>query len=163
VALKDLGQKLGGILIGIAGFCVVGIVVSIFFYGFLWIASKLLPIVEVLGTIGTLLLVPLLIVSIFRRARNFCGNGIILVTYIWGAALWMWATLVLYELWGGFGLVVGLLLFGFGSVPMACVAMLFHGEFAGLGMTILAVVILFAVRALGVWIIGKASVEAGSI
>jgi hypothetical protein len=69
----------------------------------------------------------------------------------------MWATLVLYHLWGAFGLIVGLVLVGVGSVPTACVALLFHGQFRAMMLTIFAVVLLFVVRTLGFWITAKGS------
>ena len=77
------------------------------------------------------------------------------VSYIWGAALWMYATLVLFELWGSLGLLLGFVLLGFGSVPLACIAALLHGEWALLGEMVFGFVIIAATRFLGIWIASK--------
>jgi hypothetical protein len=62
---------------------------------------------------------------------------------------------VLYELWGGFGLFLGLVLLGVGSVPIACLALLFSGKFSSLGAMVLTVAMVFALRFFGAWIADK--------
>jgi hypothetical protein len=157
VTLKDAAETFAGFLIWIVLMIVIGAITSVVLVGALWVASALAPLTTILAALGTLLSIPLLFVAaVSRRNRHFCGRGIVVVSYLWGAALWMWATLVLYHLWGTFGLITGLALLGIGSVPMACIAMLFHGEFAALAGTILALLFTVGSRALGVWIAAKA-------
>jgi hypothetical protein len=157
MALKDAAKTFAGFLIWIVLMIVIGAIGGILLAGTLWLVSIIEPIAMALAVTGIVLLIPFLLVSaVFRRTRRLCGHGTVAVSYLWGAALWMWAMLVLYHLWGSFGLVVGLVLLGIGSVPMACTAMLFHGEFAALAATILALLFTFGVRSLGVWIAAKA-------
>jgi WD40 repeat protein len=156
VTLKNLRAMATGFLALIVLMTLIGVVISTLLAGTLWVASILAPFALLLACIGTLLLLPLIAVSaVSPRSRRFCGQGIVLVSYSWGIALWMWATLVLYQLWGVFGLVAGLVLVGVGSVPTACVALLFHGQIKVVLLTISAVVIVFAVRALGHWVTAK--------
>jgi hypothetical protein len=142
----------------LGGFFFIAVLVGIplaFLYGLVWITSKLYPIIQALASLGTVLLIFMLLPSaIFRRSRNFCGNGIVLVSYVWGLSLWMWALLLLYELWGLGGLFLGFILLP-GAVPLVCIALLFTSEFSAVGLIILSVITIFAVRALGHWIVSK--------
>jgi LytS/YehU family sensor histidine kinase len=106
--VRNLGVPLVGLLVWIVVMMLIGLVTGIFLAVTLWIVSILAPATVVLAGIGTLLLLPLLMVpAISRKSRNFCGNSVAIVTYLWGAALWMWATLVFYQWttqnlrWGG--------------------------------------------------------------
>jgi len=156
--LKNLRATATGLLFWIVLMILIGAVVAMFLAGTLWITSLLAPLAWLLAGIGTLLLPLLLTVSaVSPRSRRFCGQGIALVSYSWGIALWMWATLALYQLWGVFGLFTGFVLVGVGSVPTACVALLFHGQFRAVIFMIVAVMLLFAVRTLGLCIAAKGS------
>ena len=67
----------------------------------------------------------------------------------WGVALWMWGILALYELWGGVGFFLGVMLVGIGTVILAIIALLLHGKvLLSLGV-VLAVGIILAVRFMG--------------
>ncbi len=150
--LKDLGSY----LLGLFFIVVLGLIIGAVLNGLVWLVDKLYPFALGLAVLGTAALVLLLLPSaVFRSNRIWCGKGIYYVSYAWGISLWMWATLVLYSLWGTFGLFLGLILLGVGSVPVACVALLFAGEFRPLGQMILAVILVFAVRFFGLWLITK--------
>jgi hypothetical protein len=146
--LKELVTPAGGCV-----FALIPLVIlpAVYLLGIVWVATKLLPLAGLLAVNGAAALPVLLIVSAcLRRSRKFCGDGVVTISFIWGAGLWMWATLALYSVWGAFGLWIGLIFLGVGSVPVACVALLFAGKFAALGGTILAAVLVFGVRALGI-------------
>ncbi len=149
---KGLAYSLLGV-----GFLVllIGIVLALV-HGMVWIAAWLYPIVQILAGLGFAALVLCLIPSsIFKGSRHFCGNGIVLVSYVWGISVWMYSTLVLYQLWGPVGMVLGFILLGFGSVPLACVALLFRWEWGLIGQLVLWTVIVYVIRALGYWIRSK--------
>jgi hypothetical protein len=146
---------MGWVLVTIAFFFVFAGIAGAFLFGLVWLTSILYPIVQALASLGTVLLFFMLLPSaIFRGSRNFCGNGIVLVSYMWGLSLWMWALLLLYELWGLGGLFLGFMLLP-AAVPLVCVALSLGGEFSSTGLIILSVIMIFAVRALGHWIISK--------
>lgn len=98
------------------------------------------------------LLLPL---SVPRRTRAVAGHGMYIVSWVWGVALWMAATAMLLNLWGGWGFVIGVLLLGVGSVPVAAVASLIHGEWTYLGALAVGVVLVFGLRAFSVWVLRK--------
>lgn len=150
--LTSTAWFLGGILVLVV---LVGISLALL-YGLVWVTSKLYPIAQALASLGTILLVFMLLPSaIFRGSRVFCGNGIVVVSYLWGLSLWMWSLLLLYTLWGLAGLFLGFVFLPFGAIPLVCIALLLHGEFGVIGIIILSVIAIYAVRLLGYWIISK--------
>jgi hypothetical protein len=153
------GEKVKAGLWTLLTFALFGVLVGLgfaFIYGLVWISAKLLPIVEFLSAIGGAALVLCLLPSaIFRGSRRFCGNGIVLVSYVWGIALWMYATLVLYDHWGAVGMFLGFILMGFGSVPLAGIACLFRWQWGLIGTLVLDVIIIWITRLLGHWIASK--------
>src|SRR5208337_1828931 len=100
--------------------------------------------------ISVLVLLPL---AAFRRTRNLSGNGLILCSYAFGISLWVWGFLVTYSLWGGFGLLIGLLLGGIGVVPLAMLATLSKGMWSILGQLVLLTAVTFGTRFLGYFLI----------
>src|SRR5438046_9731864 len=56
-----------------------------------------------------------------------------IVSYVFGATLWVWSLLLTYTLWGGFWLFIGLFMAGVGVVPLAMIATFFKGMWAELG------------------------------
>jgi hypothetical protein len=58
--------------------------------------------------------------------------------------------LLTWMLWGGFAVFIGLFLMGIGVVPIAMAATLFKGMWAELGLLVLAVVLTFGLRTLGI-------------
>ncbi len=60
--------------------------------------------------------------------------------------------LLTLELWGVFAVLIGLFFLGIGVVPIAILATLFNGMWVELGMLVLAVVLTFGVRMLGMFL-----------
>ena len=145
--MLDSLKTAGGLIVGIALMVLLSGIGMAFMYGIVWIASWLYPLVQILASLGTTLLFLMLLPSaIFKGSRNFCGVGIIIVTYIWGLSLWLWIILFLYELWGIGGL------FAAAVFPFA---ILFSGEWGFIGLVLLSLFFIGAVRELGFWIISK--------
>lgn len=140
-------------LFGVAVFV---IAVALVIHGLVWISAKLYPTAAALSVLGLVVLLLNLIPSaIFKDSRKCCGNGIVIVSYIWGAALWTYSILVLFDHWGSLGIYVGFFTFGVATVPLACLASLFKGEWSRVAELILSVAVVFSTRALGLWIASK--------
>jgi hypothetical protein len=130
-----------------------------FIFGLVWISAKLYPIVEWLSLLGVVVFLVCLPLSIFKRIRRPCGKGLVGVSYLWGLGLWMYSILALYDLWGLAGIYIGFFTLGYVTVPLACLALLFKGEWSLLGQVVLWFLIVFCMRMLGYWIISKAAPE----
>jgi hypothetical protein len=155
VRLESL-KNLGAFILGLAFLVLIGLIVGAILNGLVWLVDKLYPIAVLIAVVATALLVFLLAPSaLLKQNRRWSGIGMYYVSYAWGVSLWMWATLALYSLWGTFGLVLGLVLLGVGSVPMACVALLFNGEWSALAQMVLGVILVFALRSFGLWVASK--------
>ena len=145
--MSDILKTAGVLILAIALMALLAGIGLAFMYGIVWIASWLYPLVQILASLGTTLLLLMLLPSaIFKGSRNFCGAGIVIVTYIWGLSLWLWIILVLYEVWGLLGLFVAAI-FPF--------AILLSGQGGFIGSVLLSLVVIGAVRALGFWIMSK--------
>ena len=155
-AKLGIGSTLKAIVLWLIAFAVVILILAAFVRGIVWAVSILFPLAQFLSRLGTTLLILMLLPSaVFKGSRRFCGKGIVAVSYIWGIALWMHATLLLYEIWGTTGLVLGVILLGAGSVALLCLALLFYGQFVALGLVVLLLILIFSVRAFGFWVISK--------
>lgn len=150
-------KNLGWFLAAVAVISLLALISALLLKGSIWLTAKLFPLVLDVATGAALILIFALLPSaLFKRGREWCGEGVVWVSYAWGAALWMWATLLLYQLWGLLGFILGVALLGFGSVPLACIALLFSAKFKLLGEMLLGVVIVFVTRFFGLWITSRA-------
>jgi hypothetical protein len=123
----------------------------LYIYGVVWFSQKALPWLSLACVIAfAICLLVLLPLSIFRKLRPWTGLGIFFASFLFGTMLFAFSCLVVLELWGVFGLVVGLILAGVGVLPVAFLAALFHGEWALLGYVVLGTVLTYGTRTLGI-------------
>jgi TPR repeat protein len=136
----------GGVLLYI---CLVGAILAVFFSAL----NLLAGIANFLAAASILILIPLLITAaLFKRSRKFCGNGTLLISYVWGASTWLTATVYLNDLWGKVAVVIGVFFFGVGSVPLGCLALLLHGRFGPMFIILGQLVFVYILRIMGIWI-----------
>ncbi|MEL1250529.1 hypothetical protein [Aurantiacibacter gilvus] len=107
-----------------------------------------------------LLLVPL---AIIPRSRGLAAMGFGLVSFIFGAILWVWALAFTYDVWGLVAVILGLFLFGIGIVPIGFIAALVHGEWELLGFFVLLLALTYGCRILANWLAGKAQERAARL
>jgi hypothetical protein len=108
-----------------------------------------LNLTQWLSVLGLVVLILLLLpLSLPKKTRPFASQAMYIVSYVWGVALWMAATAILLNVWGVVGFVIGVLLLGFGSVPVACIACVITGDWLNLGALVLGVLLVFGLRAI---------------
>ena len=122
----------------------------------LWVLKWTFPsfLVTVLASI--VLLGPL---SLIPRSSGFAAIGFVIASYIIRSILWVWGMAYAYTTWGLFGVIVGLMLFGVGVVPVAMFAALLHGDWGTLGLIIFTILITIGLRTLGNWLAEKSTRE----
>ena len=104
--------------------------------------TKLLPI----SWIGLLIvLVVLLPLACFRRTRFFAGHGISIFSWVLGLTTWLLGAVITFSTYGWWALIIGLLLFGIGVVPIAIFA-------AFISLKIPAMAVSLIVMATLVWV-----------
>ena len=75
----------------------------------------------------------------------------------------IWGMAYTYSVWGLFAVVVGLVFFGIGVVPIAMFAALVHGDWGNLAVFIAAAVLTYGFRGLAYWLEAKASERAARL
>jgi TPR repeat protein len=139
------------------GFLLGAIFYISFVLGILWFFFSALrivaAIVNVSTGIGTILIIPIFLIAlIFKRSRSFCGRFTLIFSYMLGASSWLTATVNLHELWGKAAVGIGVLFLGVGPIPLGCIALLVHHQFATTFEIIAQLVVAFILRAVGLWI-----------
>jgi len=154
--MGDKLKSLGGLAFGVAGvICVLAIPV-IFFYGVVWAAKNMLEPLVVAGWIALALdVLVLLPLSIFKGLRGFAGGAIFISSYIFGAITWLLSFVLTWALWGGWAVVIGILLFGGAVVPFALLATLFKGMWEPFFSVLILFVLTFGSRIAGIAIVGS--------
>lgn len=118
----------------------------------LWVLKWTFPCFLITVLVSVFLLGP---ASLFPPSRGFAAMGLIVASHVFGAILWVWAMAYAYTVWGFFGVIVGLMLFGVGVVPVALLAALLHGDWATLGLIVFAGILAIGLRILGNWLAEK--------
>ncbi len=126
---REALASIGGVLTcGVIGILVMS-VGAVIILGSAWASSKLLPLFWVLSIIGLAILVFVMLpLAIPRATRGYAAIAIFITSFVFGASLWMESLLLTLAMWGVIPVVIGVMLFGVGVVPIAFLATLFKGE-----------------------------------
>ena len=88
--------------------------------------------------------------AIWKRTRSGAGAAILVTSYIFGIAVWLFSAVMSFSLWGYFGLFVGLILLGVGVVPMALLAAAVKSHWDIVEYIIVGVLLTYGNRVIGV-------------
>lgn len=115
--------------------------------------NTLLVEVSTLTTIFCVIVLPPL--TLMKRTRGFSAGGLYLASFLFGASLWLYAMLITYDMWGGIGVVVGLLTLG---VPTATIASVIQGNWWNVANLVYGLVLTFGTRILAIYLFKKLEV-----
>jgi hypothetical protein len=93
--------------------------------------------------------------SFFKKARKFSGLGITYSSYLFGLQLWLSGLMITLGTWGIWAVIIGVLLLGVGVIPIALIATLSHGMWRLFIELLLSIILIFACRALGAYVLGR--------
>jgi hypothetical protein len=96
-----------------------------------------------------------LLALIVKDVRRAYGNYLMILSYLLGLALWLVSAVILHDMWGWTGFIIGVLLGGVGVVPLSLIASATHREWGLLGQILLSLVVLLVCRYGGILIVGK--------
>ena len=151
--MRDKLREVANLLLGIFIFLAILAVPVLFIVGAEWLSVRLLPwFVRASLLAFAVLLLVLLPLAAFRRSRPFASMAMLIVSYVFGATVWMEGLLLTMALWGTFAVVFGLLLAGVGVVPMAMLAALFKGMWSSVAELVVLTVLTFATRIFALWV-----------
>ena len=97
-------------------------------------------------------LVVILPFALFRKTRGFVGLAMLIASYVLGLAVWLWGLGVTWILWGGWAVLLGLIVLRFGVVPFALIAASFDGQWDTVLHMAVAMFVLFGTRWLSHWL-----------
>ena len=145
-------KSFGNLLLGLLIFVAILAIPALFIVGAEWLSEKLLPWFSMVSLIAfAILLFVLLPLTAIRRSREFAASAMLIVSYVFGATVWMEGLLLTMALWGTFAVVLGLFIAGVGVVPIAMLATLIKGMWARLAELVVLTVLTFGTRFLAIW------------
>ena len=158
-ALKNIGS----VALGLVAFVAISFVVVLLFEGTAAVGRVVMPWLALVSwlTLGVCVLV-LLPLSAFRASRFIACWGFLVASYVFGISVWTYGFLVTYDLWGVFGVVVGLVIVGVGVVPIAIIAAIFHGLWSLVFELVALVILTYGSRALALALAQKIDRDAVS-
>jgi hypothetical protein len=158
--LQDAGSLPFGLFVLIA----VLTIPALFIVGAEWLSQRVLPWF-VLASVLVLafLIIVLLPLAAFQRFRPFASEAIVIVSYVFGVTVWMEGLLLTMALWGTFAVVLGLVIAGVGLVPIAMLATLFNGMWAGLAELVVLTLLTLGSRLFAVWVASKADASSEAV
>jgi len=153
--IRDAAETFGGCLLYAAFLIIPIILILAFVKSMAWIMDVLFPKVVVASGIALLSVPVLLLFAIPRKTRPWAGLLMTIASYVIGLHLWLWSFIIAFTLAGLFWLIVGLFFAGVGVVAVAAIAAVLNAEWAVAGQIVLGVVIVYALRFFGMFLIEK--------
>ncbi|MHB1014726.1 MAG: hypothetical protein ACYC2W_05540 [Desulfurivibrionaceae bacterium] len=148
--IKSTLANIGTYALGLVGLLALLALPALFIGGGIRIGEKILPWLMLLSLIAfgfnVVILGPM---ALIRPTRAWAGVGFFISSYIFGLTGWFMGLILTWMLWGSIAVVIGLFVMGIGVVPIAMLATIFNGMWAELGLLVLAVVLTFGLRMLG--------------
>ncbi|MDQ3089792.1 MAG: hypothetical protein M3Q24_01390 [bacterium] len=153
-------KNLWGILLGITVFVLMISIAIGFLEGGVWAFEAFYKYIEKINGFVFYFIIFLILLSVIPKIRIYTGAGIVYGTYLWGALFWLTSLYVTYTFWGFWGILIGIFLMGVGIFATAILALLFNGEGGTALIMLVSLIIIYAIRILGGWIITKYPEEA---
>src|SRR2546427_3028060 len=111
--MKTTLASIGTGALGIAILLALALIPVLLLQGGVWLSALLFPWLAAINALTLLVtLFALLPNAVFSSTPRFAGSGMMIVSYVFGATLWVWSLLLTYTLWGGFWLFIGLFMAG---------------------------------------------------
>jgi hypothetical protein len=112
--------------------------------------TTLLPIAWIALIFVIIVLVPL---SFLNKTRAFAGMSIHAASYLFGATTWLLSCAITFSTWGWLALIIGIMFFGAGVIPIAILASFISLNNFSMGLSIIVmVIIVFATRYYGIYL-----------
>jgi len=147
VNIKETFGAIGGFVLMLALAAVSIALLTAFVLGGVWVSKHLLPWLTVISlVVFAIVIFVLLPLAIPRATRGFSSISILIASYVFGATLWMFGLLFTYFTWGVTAVIIGLVFFGVGVVPIALLATLIKGMWGPFFTLILLAIATFGCR-----------------
>jgi hypothetical protein len=153
---KDRLAATGSCLLYLAFMAIPILVLTAIFKKIDWLIAYGYPVCEVVSVAALFVVVPIsLVLAIFRKTREWGALGILLASYAFGFATWLWALMLAFVGAGIVWVVLGLCFYGVGVVGVAIVAWAIHGEWGVVAQLVVAVIVVYALRAFALFLTNR--------
>lgn len=95
------------------------------------------------------------LLAIFRRTRRAGGVGYLVASYVIGATLWIMCCLTVFDAWGLFWALVGVLILGIGVLPMCLIIFAREAQWALFAEILILSAAIIGFRMFGAWLLEK--------
>ena len=151
--VKDIGAVILGLLV-MAAMIAIGVRLLVGAASFsLWVLKWTPTAFEITVVISLFVLGPLALIS---PTRGLSAVGYTIASFAFGAIMWIWGMAFSYIVWGLFAVIIGLVIFGVGVVPVAMLAALVHADWGDLIAFVIMAVLTYGCRMLALWLGQKA-------
>jgi len=154
-----MSLKSGAVLVGksvlwIVGFVALLAVPAVLLVGAVAATKVVLPWLVLASMVAfAVCLLGFVPLAIVPSTRLIAGHCFFYSSYLFGLTTFLMGLLLTWSIYGGIAVIVGLLVFGVGVVPIGMVAALFRGRWADLGVLALTLALTLGARSLGFWLI----------
>jgi hypothetical protein len=156
-ALRNTGVFLVGAILFVATI----LISAIFLVGITWLTTVLFPLIKFICGITLrscfFILLPL---GVFKTTRTFAATGFAVSAMVIAITLWLFSVLIVYQFWGLWGLIAGIILGIVGIVPLAWIAAAMHGMWSDVGLISLGMALYFGLYVLGIYLRSTVKVPA---
>src|SRR3989442_6467261 len=105
--MKTTLASIGTGALGIAILLALALIPVLLLQGGVWLSALLFPWLAAINALTLLVtLFVLLPNAVFSSTPRFAGSGMMIVSYVFGATLWVSSLLLTYTLWAGFWLFI---------------------------------------------------------
>jgi hypothetical protein len=121
-----------------------------------WVSGHILEYLSTFNNIVTVLCIVLLMpLTLFRKTRIVPAHGLYVASFVFGVCVWVYGFMVTYEIWGGVGVFIGLMLGIVGIVPLGIIAAVWHSEWMIVAELIYGLTLTYGARAIALWLGAK--------
>jgi hypothetical protein len=155
--LKDVGWGLLGIALMVAVVFVAALLIN----GMAWASGHFLWYLITFNNIVTAAcIVFLLPLAPFRKTRIVPAYGLYVASFVFGVCVWMYGFTVTYQIWGGVGVFIGLILGIVGIVPLGIIAASLHSEWVIVAELVYGLALTYGARSIALWLLAKIEADA---
>ena len=113
-----------------------------------------LPLYSIALAVAIFVLIPL---ALWRKTRGAASVGLMVTSYIFGLTTWLLGATITFASFGWLGLIIGLLVFGVGVVPLAIIGAIFKLDNGGMAMVLFVMAaVTYGARFVGAYAAAKA-------
>ena len=98
--------------------------------------------------------------ALLQSKRGRAAAVALFTSVLLAALLWVWSLAFTYTQWGLLPVVIGLLIFGFGIVPVAAIVAIFEAQWTTLGLFAALIGCIYAFRVVGANLLRQATERA---